>query len=83
VDRHGRVVRVLKLRERVGDQRLEAACARALRFGDLTYRTLKHILDQGLEAEAAVPAPAPPAARTFVRSAAELLGHVFGGLTWN
>ncbi|MDQ5851645.1 MAG: IS21 family transposase, partial [Chloroflexota bacterium] len=82
VDRHSRVVRVLKLRERVGDQRLEAACARALRFGDLTYRTLKHILEQGLEAEVPM-APAPAPARTFVRSATELLGHVFGGLTWN
>ena len=83
VDRHGRVVRVLKLRERVGDARLEAACARALRFGDLTYRTLKHILDQGLEAEPPPPAPTTPPARTFVRSASELLSHVFGGLTWN
>jgi hypothetical protein len=82
VDRHSRVVRVLKLRERVGDHRLEAACARALPFGDLTYRTLKHILDQGLEAEMP-PAPTAAPARTFVRSAAELLGHVFGGLTWN
>ncbi len=82
VDRHSRVVRVLKLRDRVGDQRLDAACARALRFGDVTYRTLKHILDQGLEAEVP-PAPAAAPARTFVRSAAELLGHVFGGLTWN
>ena len=83
VDRHGRVVRVLKLRERVGAERLEAACARALRFGDLTYRTLKHILDQGLEAEAPPRTSTTPPARTFVRSAAELLGHVFGGLTWN
>ncbi len=82
VDRHSRVVRVLKLREQVGDQRLEAACARALRFGDLTYRTLKHILEQGLEAEVSPPPAAAPA-RTFVRSATELLGHVFGGLTWN
>jgi len=83
VDRHGRVVRVLKLRERVGAERLEAACARALRFGDLTYRTLKHILDQGLEVEAPPSMSTTPPARTFVRSAAELLGHVFGGLTWN
>ena len=63
--------------------RLEAACARALRFGDLTYRTLKHILDQGLEVEAPLSMSTAPPARTFVRSAAELLGHVFGGLTWN
>jgi len=82
VDRHSRVVRVLKLRERVGDGRLEAASARALRYGDLTYRTLTHILDQGLEAEAVPPPAAHPPARTFVRSATELLGHLFGGVTW-
>lgn len=82
VDRHSRVVRVLKLRERVGDGRLEAASARALHYGDLTYRTFRHILDQGLEAEMVTPAPAHPPARTFVRSAAELLGHLFGGGPW-
>ena len=36
LDRLPRVIRVLKLRERVGSPRLEAACARALHFGDLT-----------------------------------------------
>ncbi len=83
VDRHGRVVRVLKLRAAVGDQRLEAACARALRYGDLSYRTIKRILDQGLETEAFPAASVVAPARTFVRTASELLGHVFGGLTWN
>ncbi len=83
IDRHQRVIRILKLRTRVGDARLEAACTRALRFDDLTYATLKRILDRGLEQEAvAVPAP-PPAAHTFLRSASELLGHLFGGATWN
>ena len=83
VDRHPRVVRVLKLRTTVGDARLEAACLRALDYGELTYATLKRMLDQHLEA---MPPPAPPPlapARTFVRSAGELLGHLFGGLTWN
>lgn len=82
VDRHPRAVRVLKLRATVGAVRLEAACARALRFGDLTYATLKRILDQGLEAEPAPPPPAPARAPapTFARTAAELLGHLFGGL---
>jgi len=83
LDRHPRVVRILKLRETVGDARLEAACARALRFGDLTYITIKRILDQGLEAEAAPASPAPAPARTFVRSATELLGHLFGGVAWS
>jgi transposase len=83
IDRHQRVIRILKLRTRVGDARLEAACARALHFDDLTYATLKRILDRGLEREVvAVPAP-PAAAHTFLRTAGELLGHLFGGATWN
>jgi transposase len=83
VDRHGRVVRILRLRETVGDARLEAACARALRYDDLTYATIKRILAQGLEAEDGTPAPAVAPARAFVRTAADLLGHLFGGVTWN
>ena len=83
LDRHQRVIRILKLRERVGDARLEAACARALRFDDLTYATLKRILDRGLEQEPVAAAPEPPPAHTFLRSAGELLGHLFGGATWN
>lgn len=83
IDRHARVVRALQLRTTVGDARLEAACARALEYGELTYATLKRILELHLES---VPAPAPPPpapARTFARSAGELLGHLFGGLAWN
>jgi hypothetical protein len=83
VDRHPRVVRILKLRERVGDARLEAACTRTLRFEDLTYTTLKRILDQHLEGESVAPASSSAPARTFVRSATELLGHLFGGLAWS
>jgi hypothetical protein len=83
IDRHSRVVRILKLRERVGDERLERSCERALAFEALSYRTIKGILDQGLEATAPAPAPALAPARTFVRTASELLGHVFGGLAWS
>jgi transposase len=83
IDRHSRVVRILKLRERVGDERLEGACARALAFEDLSYRTIKGILDQGLEATPAPPPPTGVPPRTFVRTASELLGHVFGGLAWS
>lgn len=83
VDRHTRVVRVLKLRTTVGDTRLEAACLRALDHGELTYATLKRILEQHLEAVPAPASPPPAPARTFVRSAGELLGHLFGGRAWN
>jgi hypothetical protein len=76
--------RLLKLRERYGDQRLEAACAKALQYDEPVYATVKRILSGGLEAapagaEAATTRPA----RLFVRSAAELLGHLFGGATWS
>ena len=83
IDRHARVVRLLKLRSSVGDGRLEAACARALRFDDLTDATFKRILDQGLDTEPPPASPAPAPARTFARSASELLGHLFGGLVWS
>lgn len=83
VDRHSRVVRILRLREAVGDARLEAAGARALRYDDLTYATSKRILAQGLEADDDRPAAPPAPARTFVRTATEVLGHLFGGVTWN
>jgi hypothetical protein len=83
VDRHSRAVRILRLREMVGDARLEAACARALRYDDLTYATIKRILAQGLETAATPLPPVVAPARTFVRTATELLGHLFGGATWN
>jgi transposase len=83
IDRHQRVVRILKLQETVGAARLEAACARALRFDELTYATIKRILDHKLELEpTSAPAPLVPA-QTFLRSASELLGHLFGGAVWN
>jgi hypothetical protein len=82
VDRHPRVIRVLRLRSQVGDDRLEAACARAVQFGDLRYATLKHILEQGLEVQppALLPVSTLTPARTFVRSATELLGQLFPSL---
>ena len=82
IDRHPRVVRILRLRSQVGDRRLEAACARLLTFGDLRYVTLKRVLEQGLDAQppALLPVSTSTPARTFVRSAAELLGHLFPSL---
>jgi hypothetical protein len=40
---------VLRLGQRHGDARLEAACARALEAGDPSYRTVKGILAAGTE----------------------------------
>jgi transposase len=75
--------RLLALRDKVGDQRLEAACRRALNFADPSYQTVKRILDKGLETAADPTAPTAPPAQTFVRSAAELLGGLFGGRSWS
>jgi len=52
---------VLRLEKPYGAGRLEAACARALRFGNPRYRTVKTILAKGLDQvrgpEGATPAP--------------------------
>jgi transposase len=83
VDRRRTVLRLLRLREPYGDQRLEAACTRALRFDAATYTTVKRILQEQLDQqEQEQVAPTAPA-RAFVRTAGELLGHLFGGGAWN
>ena len=40
---------VVRLAKKYGTTRLEAACTRALHFGNVKYRTVKSILHQGLE----------------------------------
>jgi transposase len=82
VDRLRTIGRILRLEERFGAKRLEAACARALTFAEPAHRTIKQILTQGLD-QAAPPTPVAPEARAFVRGAVELLGHLFGGAAWN
>ncbi|HSH81293.1 MAG TPA: IS21 family transposase [Herpetosiphonaceae bacterium] len=80
VDRLPTVRRLLRLRDRWGDAALEAACGRALHFDDPTYTTIKRTLVEGRATEP-VPEDRPvPPARTFIRSASDLLGHLFGGL---
>jgi len=74
--------RVLRLGDRFGPERLEAACARALRFGDPAYLTIKRILQQGLDAESLPPVALPPPARTFVRPVSELMGRLLRGVSW-
>ena len=75
--------RLLRLAERFGPERLEKACRRALHFDDPTYRTIKRILEQGLEGEELEPVAASPPASAFVRSPQELVSHlVEEGATW-
>jgi len=56
---------ILRLEERYGAARLEAAAARTLRFGGASYKSVNHILTSGLDQK---PWPAP-------RSAPEPLFH--------
>jgi transposase len=74
--------RVLGLGEQFGPLRLEAACTRALRFDDASYPTIKRILEQGLDAEECPSLQSAPPAFAFVRSAAELVGHLLGDASW-
>lgn len=83
VERLPTIGRLLRLAERYGADRLEAACARALAFGDPNYRTVKRILQQGKENEPHPNLPISPPATTFVRSAEELFGPELGAARWN
>jgi hypothetical protein len=54
---------VMRLGQRFGTERLEAACRRALHFGTLRYKSVESILKNGLDRQplpAAEPPPAPP-----------------------
>jgi transposase len=83
VDRLPTVGRLLALQEPYGPTRLEAACVRALAFGDPNYRTIKQILEKGLEQAPSPALPASAPASTFVRSPEELLGPHLGAARWN
>jgi hypothetical protein len=73
LDRLRSVQAILRLEETVGSQRLEAACARAIYFGDVRYRRIKDILNAALDREALpeTTASTPPRSFAFARSAAE------------
>jgi len=51
LDRLRAVQGILRMEETVGPQRLEAACARALHFGNVHYRGIKGILNAALDRE--------------------------------
>jgi transposase len=53
---------IIRLGQAAGTQRLEAACARALLFGTCSYRSIKSILEKGLDRqpqEAELPLSSP------------------------
>ena len=83
VDRLPTVGRLLRLQEQYGANRLEAACVRALTFGDPSYRTIKQILEKGLEYAPSPTIPLSPPATAFVRSLEELFGPQLGATRWN
>jgi transposase len=73
LDRLRSVQAILRLEETVGSQRLEAACLRALYFGDARYRRIKEILNAALDRDP-LPEPAPVTPgqpHRYARSAAE------------
>ena len=75
--------RLIRLQNRYGQVRLEAAAKRAIAFGDPSYRTVKRILALGLDQEELpLPVSLPPAT-TFARSADELVGTIAEGSSWN
>jgi transposase len=75
--------RLVRLKNRFSASRLEAACERALAFGDPSYKTIKRILEQGLDQEAATVSVVLPPATTFARSTAELVGGQAEVGSWN
>jgi hypothetical protein len=75
--------RLVRLAHTFSAERLEAACKRALTFGDPSYKTIKNILQQGLDEDAAaLPVSLPPAS-TFARSTDELVGALAEVVSWN
>ncbi len=65
---------ILRLEQTVGQQRLEAACARAWHYGDVRYRRIKQILNAALDRDPLPDAPpptSPPRSFTFARPSQE------------
>ncbi len=73
LDRLRSVQAILRLQESVGPQRLEAACTRAVYYGDVNYRRIKAILNAALDREPLPDNLAAPlaASHTFARASTE------------
>ena len=78
LDRLRSVQAILRLEETVGTQRLEAACARAVHYGDLHYRRIKEILNAALDREPLPDTAAvqPKTVHTFARSTTDFFSTV-------
>jgi broad specificity phosphatase PhoE len=66
---------IIRLAETYGEVRLDAACQRALAYGNPRYRTIKTILEKGLDPQ--LVEPAPPAIASigaYLRGPEGLLG---------
>jgi transposase len=82
LDRLRTALGILKLAHKFGPRRLEAACARALQYDDLTYGTLKRILDRGLDHTPVPTAPShtsSPALPLFARPITDFFPSTGGG----
>ena len=83
LDRLPTAGRLVRLAHKHGAASLEAACQKALAFGDPSYRTVKGILKQGpVSAEAPVPVELPPAT-SFARPSSELVGRLVEVSPWS
>lgn len=83
LDRLRSVQAIIALADRVGANRLEAACARALYFGDPHYRRIKDILNAALDRDALPDqVVSKPKQQTFVfsRSAQDFFGQKGEGI---
>jgi hypothetical protein len=66
---------IIRLAETYGEGRLDAACQRALAYGNPHYRTIKTILEKGLDPLLAEPAPPPIASiGAYLRGPEGLVG---------
>lgn len=78
LDRLRSVQAILRLEETVGAERLEAACARAVFYGDMRYRRIKDILNAALDKIPLPEAPVEPVQKsfTFARPSSEFFEPV-------
>ncbi len=79
LDRLRAAQNILRFEEKVGKERLENACARALHFNDIQYQRVKQILKAGLDHEplpGETPATEPSERFEFARSAQEFFASI-------